>query len=80
MRVYHCILILFSAAILFLTNCKEEKQSVGLLESGTITVYTALEDELVTEYLESFNKKYPNIKVNIVRESTGIITARLLAE
>lgn len=47
---------------------------------GEITVYTALEDELVTEYLAVFNQKYPDIKVNIVRESTGVITARLLAE
>ncbi|MCL1956867.1 MAG: extracellular solute-binding protein, partial [Fibromonadales bacterium] len=80
MRVYHCILILFSAAILFLTNCKEDKQSKDSRESGTITVYTALEDELVTEYLKSFYAKYPNIKLNVVRESTGIITARLIAE
>jgi iron(III) transport system substrate-binding protein len=43
-------------------------------------VYTALEDELVTEYLAVFNKQYPDIKVNVIRESTGIITARLLAE
>ena len=47
---------------------------------GEITVYTALEDELVTEYLAAFNQKFPDIKVNIVRESTGVITARLLAE
>ncbi|MCL2530247.1 MAG: putative 2-aminoethylphosphonate ABC transporter substrate-binding protein [Coriobacteriia bacterium] len=49
-------------------------------ESGEITVYTALEDEQIEEYLKVFNASYPNIKVNIVRESTGIITARLLAE
>lgn len=48
--------------------------------SGEITVYTALEDEQVTAYLEEFNKTYPDIKVNVVRESTGIITAKLLAE
>jgi iron(III) transport system substrate-binding protein len=48
--------------------------------NGEITVYTALEDEQVTEYLAVFNAEYPNITVNIVRESTGIITARLLAE
>ena len=48
--------------------------------SGTITVYTALEDEQVSEYLDVFNAKYPDITVNVVRESTGIITARLLAE
>ena len=48
--------------------------------NGEITVYTALEDEVASEYLESFNKQYPEIKVSIVRDSTGIITARLLAE
>lgn len=47
---------------------------------GTITVYTALEDELVSLYLADFNAKYPDITVNVVRESTGIITAKLLAE
>ncbi|MDR2163862.1 MAG: putative 2-aminoethylphosphonate ABC transporter substrate-binding protein [Clostridiales Family XIII bacterium] len=47
---------------------------------GEITVYTALEDEQVTEYLAVFNAQYPDVKVNIVRESTGVITARLLAE
>jgi iron(III) transport system substrate-binding protein len=47
---------------------------------GEITVYTALEDENVTEYLAVFNAEYPGITVNVVRESTGVITARLLAE
>jgi iron(III) transport system substrate-binding protein len=66
-----------------MTGCAKEKKvtnGAGDRTSGAITVYTALEDELVTEYLGIFNRRYPNIKVNIVRESTGIITARLLAE
>jgi len=45
-----------------------------------ITVYTALEDEQVTEYLADFSRLNPGLTVNVVRESTGIITARLLAE
>jgi iron(III) transport system substrate-binding protein len=45
-----------------------------------ITVYTALEPEQVEKYLALFNETHPNVRVNIVRESTGIITARLLAE
>ena len=49
-------------------------------QSGEITVYTALEDEQVTEYLAAFNEEYPDIQVNVVRESTGIITAKLIAE
>ncbi|MCI6990056.1 MAG: putative 2-aminoethylphosphonate ABC transporter substrate-binding protein [Clostridiales bacterium] len=48
--------------------------------SGEITVYTALEDEQVSAYLDAFHSEYPDITVNVVRESTGIITAKLLAE
>jgi iron(III) transport system substrate-binding protein len=48
--------------------------------SGEITVYTALEDDQISKYLPFFNQKYPDIKVNIVRDSTGIVTAKLLAE
>ncbi len=49
-------------------------------ESETITVYTALEDDQIAVYLPLFEAAYPDINVNIVRDSTGIITARLLAE
>lgn len=52
----------------------------GKSDSGEITVYTALEDEQVSEYLAKFNETYPDITVNVVRESTGIITAKLIAE
>lgn len=45
-----------------------------------ITVYTALEDDQIKGYLDSFKKTHPDIKVNIVRDSTGVITAKLLAE
>jgi len=48
--------------------------------SGTITVYTAIESELVTQFLAAFNASYPDINVNVVRDSTGVITARLIAE
>jgi iron(III) transport system substrate-binding protein len=45
-----------------------------------LLVYTALEDDEIPGYLENFNKQHPGIKVKIVRDSTGIITAKLLAE
>jgi len=57
-----------------------ESGDIGEPDSGEITVYTALEDEQVSEYLEVFNSEYPDIRVNIVRDSTGIVTAKLLAE
>jgi len=46
----------------------------------SITVYTALENEQITDYLADLKKHHPNLTVNVVRESTGIITARILAE
>ncbi|GBO54809.1 ferric iron ABC transporter, iron-binding protein [Pseudanabaena sp. lw0831] len=48
--------------------------------TGGITIYTALEDDQLSEYLPLFQKQYPDIKVNKVRDSTGVVTAKLLAE
>ncbi|MCV6600423.1 MAG: putative 2-aminoethylphosphonate ABC transporter substrate-binding protein [Cohaesibacter sp.] len=45
-----------------------------------LTVYTAVEAEDLSRYASQFNEKYPDIKINWVRDSTGIITAKLLAE
>jgi len=45
-----------------------------------LTVYTAVEAEDLTRYAAKFNESYPDIKINWVRDSTGIITAKLLAE
>lgn len=76
-----CMLVVVMAvSLLALTGCASEAQAAGDKNKGAITVYTALEDELVTEYLTDFNEKHPDIEVSIVRESTGIITAKLLAE
>ena len=49
--------------------------------AGTeLTVYTAIEAEDLKRYAETFNQEHPDIKINWVRDSTGIITAKLLAE
>ena len=45
-----------------------------------VLVYTALEDDQVPRYLESFKGQHADITVKIVRDSTGIVTAKLLAE
>ena len=52
----------------------------GTADSSTLTVYTALEDDQIAGYLETFKEEYPDTNVNIVRDSTGIVTAKLLAE
>jgi iron(III) transport system substrate-binding protein len=45
-----------------------------------LTVYTAVEAEDLQRYAEMFNADHPDIKINWVRDSTGVITAKLLAE
>ena len=54
--------------------------SSGAGDENVINVYTALEDEQVTDYLEEFKEENPDVTVNVTRESTGIITSKLLAE
>ncbi len=49
-------------------------------DEKTLNIYTAFEDEQITTYLEGFKKENPDVTVNITRDSTGIITAKLLAE
>ena len=46
----------------------------------TLTVYTAVEAEDLKKYAARFNEDYPDIKIKWVRDSTGIVTAKLLAE
>ena len=45
-----------------------------------LLVYTALETDQLKAYQEAFNKVEPNIEIKWVRDSTGVITAKLLAE
>ncbi|MFC5401199.1 putative 2-aminoethylphosphonate ABC transporter substrate-binding protein [Cohnella soli] len=54
--------------------------AAGDSDSKELTVYTALEDDIIQEYLKTYKEKYPDVKLNIVRDSTGVITAKLLAE
>lgn len=46
----------------------------------TLTVYTAFEAVQLPGLKAAFEKAHPDIKINWVRDSTGIITAKLLAE
>jgi iron(III) transport system substrate-binding protein len=48
--------------------------------AAELVVYTALEDDEIAVYKKDFEAKYPDIELKLVRDSTGIITARLLAE
>jgi iron(III) transport system substrate-binding protein len=49
-------------------------------QKTTLTVYTALENDQLKPYKEAFEKENPGIELAWVRDSTGVITARFLAE
>ncbi|MEP7301245.1 MAG: putative 2-aminoethylphosphonate ABC transporter substrate-binding protein [Caldimonas sp.] len=52
----------------------------ALAQKSTLTVYTALETDQIKAYEAGFNRVNPNIEIKWVRDSTGVITAKLLAE
>ncbi len=54
--------------------------SISAAVAGELTVYTAIEAEDLKKYAEAFNADHPDIKINWVRDSTGVVTAKLLAE
>lgn len=79
------LLVLSSVAVL--AACGQESSNEATAQngdstklSGELTVYTAIEEELIPQYLETFEEQYPEVDLNIVRDSTGVITAKLLAE
>jgi iron(III) transport system substrate-binding protein len=63
---------LLSLAVLVLATAPTSAQE--------LTVYTALEADQIKAYQASFEKSNPGIKIRWVRDSTGIVTAKLLAE
>jgi iron(III) transport system substrate-binding protein len=73
-RIYRKMMFLAGVLILF------NLFIATWVRAGEIVVYTALEDDQVPRYLESFKKNHSEIQLKIVRDSTGIITAKLLAE
>ena len=52
----------------------------GAAQAQELTVYSALEADQIKAYQAAFEKTNPDIKLKWVRDSTGIVTAKLLAE
>ncbi len=53
---------------------------IAAAQKTQLLVYTALETDQLKAYQEGFNKTNPDIEIKWVRDSTGVITAKLLAE
>jgi iron(III) transport system substrate-binding protein len=54
--------------------------SAAWAQKTELLVYTALETDQLKAYEESFNKMHPDVQLKFVRDSTGVVTAKLLAE
>lgn len=54
--------------------------TIAWAQKATVVVYTALETDQLKAYQEGFNKAYPDIEITWVRDSTGVITTKLVAE
>ncbi len=54
--------------------------SAGAEAKTVLKVYTALEEEQLPIYKQAFEAANPNYEIEWVRDSTGVVTARLLAE
>src|ERR1700694_1708761 len=52
----------------------------ALAQKTELLVYTALETDQIKAYEEAFYKAVPDVTLKWVRDSTGIITAKVLAE
>jgi iron(III) transport system substrate-binding protein len=52
----------------------------ALAQKETVVVYTAIENEQITDYMKALNKTLPNLDVKMKRLSTGDISAVFMAE
>jgi iron(III) transport system substrate-binding protein len=67
-------------AALALIACGAFVTGSAFAQKPQLLVYTALETDQLKAYQEGFNKAHPDIELRWVRDSTGVITAKLLAE
>lgn len=52
----------------------------ALAQKTKLTVYTAIENEQLEPFKKAFEADNPTIEIGWVRDSTGVMTAKLIAE
>ncbi|WAA12770.1 ABC transporter substrate-binding protein [Fervidibacillus halotolerans] len=91
MRKWQSIFVLF-ISLFFLIACGDNRDTTSKNDegktqsaeqdnfSGELSFYTSQPDEDAQKLVNAFNKKYPNIKVNIFRSGTEEVIAKIHAE
>ena len=64
----------------FATGVLASMMLTGTVSAGTLMVYSSTDADNLKYYMDEFQKDNPDIKVNIVRESTGTLAAKMMAE
>ena len=81
MRLKHALSVVLPALLALVSaagGCDGATSSGG--PKAQILVYTAMEADQVAPIADAFRKEHPEVGLTVVRDSTGVITARLLAE
>jgi iron(III) transport system substrate-binding protein len=68
--------VLFAAAALAVASLA----TPGYAQKTRLTVYTAVENDQLEPFKKAFEADNPGIEIAWVRDSTGVVTAKLLAE
>src|ERR1043165_6734534 len=79
-RRFVCTLLPGMAAAILVSSVVVGAADAQTAKLATITIYTSLQKELLAGYEAGFRKAHPNIQLAWVREATGILHARLVAE
>ena len=54
--------------------------SIGAAHAGELLVYSSTDADNLKYYMDNFQKDNPDITVKVVRESTGTMAAKMMAE
>ena len=63
-----------------LTGILASMMLVGAANAGDLLVYSSTDADNLKHYMDQFQKDNPDIKVKVVRESTGTMAAKMMAE
>lgn len=61
-------------------SCLALASPISALAATELTVYTGYENDDLKAYKTAFEKDNPDVTINWVRDSTGVVTAKLIAE
>ncbi len=79
-RLFSLVLAGLVAAVLSAAPRAQQPPVAAADEPVSLTVYTTLDPDRLEPYAKRFSRDNPGIRIDWVRESTGVLTERLLAE